>query len=148
MHVVASCLDNKSISSKKCFILLVDFFNAFNSVHRSVLFREVWEHTRGISAWMECSYRAQPLLHISDHTLYICCGVQQGDPLGFALALHPIVRRIQHQVPSLLINSYMYLDHGTLCGSRDDLAATLSIIIEAEGPARGLVLNWSKSPSC
>ena len=30
------------------------------------------------------------------------CGVQQGDPLGplgFALALHPIVRTIQHQSP-------------------------------------------------
>ena len=37
-----------------------------------------------------------------------------------------------------------YLNDGTLCGSLDDLAAALSII-EAEGPARGHVLNRSKS---
>ena len=141
MHAVASCLDDKSIPPEKRFILLVDFSNAFNSVHRSALFREVREHTPGISAWMKCSYRAQSPHHLSDHTLYSCCGVQQGNllgPLGFALALHPIVRRIQHQVPSLLINSW-YLDDGTLCGSLDDLAAALSNI-EAKGPARGLVL--------
>ena len=146
VHAVASCLEDKSIPPEKRFILLVDFSNAFNSVHRSALCREVREHTPGISAWMECSYGVQPLLHLSDHTLYSCCGVQQGDPLGplgFALALHPIVRRIQHQVPSLLMNSW-YLDDGTLCGSLDDLAAALSIR-EAEGPARGLVLNRSKS---
>ena len=97
VHAVASCLEDKSISPEKRFILLVDFSNAFNSVHRSALFIEVMEHTPCISAWMECSYGAQPLLHLSDHTLYSCCGVQQGDPLGplsFALALHPIVRRI------------------------------------------------------
>ena len=59
--------------------------------------------------------------------------------MGFALALHSIVRRIQNLVPSLLINSW-YLDNGTLCGSLDDLAAALSII-EAERSAQVLVLN-------
>ena len=52
------------------------------------------------------------------------CGVQQGDPLGplgFALALHPIIERIQAEVPGLLANAW-YLDDGTLCGSPDNLA--------------------------
>jgi hypothetical protein len=73
-------------------------------------------------------------------------GVQQGDPLGplgFALALQPIVHRIEREVPGLLVNTW-YLDDGTLCGSLEDLAAALSII-ESEGPPRGLLLNRSKS---
>ena len=76
----------------------------------------------------------------------VSCGVQQGDsmgPLGFALTLQPIVDRIKHEVPGLLVNAW-YLDDGTLCGSLDDLAATLSII-EYEGHPRGLLLNQSKS---
>ena len=73
-------------------------------------------------------------------------GVQQGDPLGplgLALALQPIVHRIEREVPGLLVNAW-YLDDGTLCGSLEDLAAALSII-ESEGPPRGLLLNRSKS---
>ena len=64
-------------------------------------------------------------------------------PLGFALALQPIVDRMKHEVPGLLVNAW-YLNDGTLCGSLDDLAAALSTI-ESEGPPRGLLLNRSKS---
>ena len=113
---------------------------------RSTLFREVRHRIPSIAAWMECCYGAQPIFHLADRTILSCCGVQQGDPigpLGFALALQPIVERIQREVPGLLINAW-YLDDGTLCGSLDDLAAALSII-EAEGPPRGLLLNRSKS---
>ena len=53
-------------------------------------------------------------------------------PLVFALALQPMVDRIKHDVPGLLVNAW-YLDDGTLCGSLDDLAAALSIS-ESEGP--------------
>ena len=94
------------------FILLVDFSNAFNSVDRSALFCEVRLHTPSISAWMECCYGAQPILHLSDHTILSSCGVQQGDPLGplgFALALQPIVDRIKREVPGLLVNAW-FLD--------------------------------------
>ena len=72
--------------------------------------------------------------------------MQQGDPLGplaFALALHPIVERIKHEVPGLNINAW-YLDDGTLCGSAADLSAALAII-EEDGPSRGLKLNRKKS---
>ena len=91
---------------------------------------------------MECSYGARPHLLLSDHTLFSCSGVQQGDPLGplgFALALHLVVSRINHEAPGLLLNSW-YLDYGTLCGSLDDLATALAII-ESEGPPQGLILK-------
>ena len=64
-------------------------------------------------------------------------------PLGFALALQPIVDRMKHEVPGLLVNAW-YLNDDTLCGSLDDLAAALSTI-ESEGPPQGLLLNRSKS---
>ena len=72
--------------------------------------------------------------------------VQQGDllsPLGFSLALHPLVEKIRTQVPGLVINTW-YLDDGTLCGLARDLCSTLAIIKE-DGPARGFHLNRVKS---
>ena len=92
-----------------------------------------------MAAWLECCYGAQPLLHLEDHTILSCCGVQQGDPLGplaFALAFQPIVERIRREVPDLQINAW-YLDDGTLCGSAADLTAALAIV-EEDGPGRGL----------
>ena len=96
--------------------------------------------------WMECCYGSQPLLHIGSHIIHSCCGVQQGDPLGplgFALALHPVIERIKREVPGLIVNAW-YLDDGILCGSACDLSAALEIIEEV-GPARGLFLNRGKS---
>ena len=110
------------------------------------MFEEVRAHTPSMAAWMECCYGSQPLLHLGDHTILSCCGVQQGDPLGplgFALALHPIVERIKEEVPGLLINVW-YLDDGTLCGSADDILKAIAII-EEDGPSRGLILNKGKS---
>ena len=65
-----------------------------------------------------CCYGTQPLLHLGDWTIRSRNGVQQGDPLGplgFALALHPIIEKIREEVPDLKINVW-YLDDGTLCG--------------------------------
>ena len=83
---------------------------------------------------------------MEEHTILCCCGVQQGDPLGplgFALALQPIIEKIKREVPGLLLNAW-YLNDGTLCGSPTDLCCALAII-EAEGPPCGLFLNRSKS---
>ena len=99
-----------------------------------------------LSSWMESCYSCQPILRLGQHTILSCSGVQQGDPLGplgFALTLHPIVKRIQEQVPGLTLNSW-YLDDGTLVGFPDQLVAALNII-EQDGPALGLNLNRSKS---
>ena len=127
-------------------LLLLDFSNAFNSICRGKMFEEIRARIPSMAAWLECCYGSQTLLHLGDHTILSCCGVQQGDPLGplaFTLALHPIVERIKREVPGLLINAW-YLDDGTLCGSASDLYAALAIV-EEEGQARGLVLNRLKS---
>ena len=91
-------------------------------------------------------YGAQPFLRFGEHSILSCCVVQQGDPLGplgFSLALHPLVEKIRTQVPGLVINTW-YLDDGTLCGSAMDLCSALAII-EEDGPARGFHLNRVKS---
>ena len=146
VHSLASLLNNSSILPESRCVLLVDFSNAFNSIDRGHMFEEARSRIPSISSWLECCYSSQPLLFFGEHTILSCCGVQQGDPLGplgFALALHPIVERIKREVPGLLLNSW-YLDDGTLCGSISDICSALDII-ETDGPSRGLFLNRSKS---
>ena len=146
IHSVSDVLEDNSIPPDHKHILLVNFSNAFNSVSRQVLFEEVRSQIPSLSAWMECSYGSQPILLLNNYSILSCCRVQQGDPLGplgFSLALHPIVRKIKEQVPGLVINAW-YLDDGTLCGSPADLARALSII-ESDGPSYGLFLNRAKS---
>ena len=138
--------ENSNINPERKWTLLLDFSNAFNSISREKMFKEVRSHIPSMAAWLECCYGAQPLLHLEDHTILSCSGVQQGDPLGplaFALALQPILERIKCEVPNLLINAW-YLDDGTLCGSAADLAAALEIV-EEDGPSRCLKLNRGKS---
>ena len=57
-----------------------------------------------MAAWMGNCYGSQPILHLGEQTILSSCGVQQGDPLGFALALHPIVEKIKEKVPGLLVD--------------------------------------------
>ncbi len=135
-----------SAPTDKCWTLLLDFSNAFNSVDRGHMFHEFRKHIPSLSPWMEACYSCQPNLLMGNHSILSCCGVQQGDPLGplgFALTLQPIVDLIQSEVPDLSINAW-YLDDGTLVGSPNDLMSALEII-EREGPNIGLHLNKSKS---
>ena len=146
VHSVTCVVEGSNISPDDRWTLLLDFSNAFNSVDRGAMFKEMRARIPSMSAWMESCYGSQPILRLGDQSILSCCGVQQGDPLGplgFALALHPIIELIQQNVPDLLINAW-YLDDGTLCGSASDLCAALAII-ESEGPPRGLHLNRSKS---
>ena len=144
-HAISLVQEDSNISPELKWTLL-DFSNAFNNVTRESMFQEVRARIPSMSAWLEMYYGAQPLLQFGDYTILSCSGVQQGDPLGplgFALALHPLVEKINEQVPGLVINAW-YLDDGTLCGSARNLQAALTII-EGEGPALGLHLNRAKS---
>ena len=146
VHSVVSLLNDSTFPPDSRFLLLVDFSNAFNSTDRKCLFDEARSRIPSMSAWLECCYGSQPLLQLGKDTIFSCCGVQQGDPLGplgFSLVLQPLLERIQQEAPGLLMNAW-YLDDGTLCGSLSDLCTALDII-EAEGPSRGLHLNRGKS---
>ena len=145
VHAVRSVLLDDSVPSQDKFVLQLDFSNAFNTISRPHIFESIRSHLPSISAWVELCYQASPVLHFGDHIIRSVCGVQQGDPLGplgFAMALHPLIQQIHNDVPGLLINSW-YLDDGVLCGPYDDLMKTLDII-ESAGPPCGLSLNRSK----
>ncbi len=144
IHTVSSHFS--SSPSDRCWTLLVDFSNAFNSIDRESMFVEFHRHIPSLSRWIEACYSCQPNLLLGTHSLLSCSGVQQGDPLGplgFALTLQPIIDRIKSEVPGLALNAW-YLDDGTLVGSPNDLLSTLAII-EREGPGIGLHLNKAKS---
>ena len=99
------------------------------------MFEEIRSQILSMAAWMECLYGSQTFLHLGRHTILSCFGVQQGDPLGplgFALALYPVIERIKREVPDLLINIW-YLDNGTISDSSGDLLKAINIM-EEEGP--------------
>ena len=109
------------------------------------MFVEARSRILSMSAWLECYYGIQPILHFSDDIIHSCCGVQQGDPLGplgFFLALQPILEQINLDVSGLLINVW-YLDDWTVCGPVSD-HCTAHGILEVQGPSRGLLLNRKK----
>ena len=146
VHAINSVQKDSNINPKGKWTLLLHFSNAFNSISCGKMLWEVRAHIPSMVAWLECCYGTHPLFHLRDCTILSHCGVQQGYPLGsptFALALHPIVERIQCKISGLQINAW-YLDDGTLCGTADDLRATLAIV-EKDGPGKGLRLNPGKS---
>ena len=101
VHAVANVLDDSSIPHENRFILLVDFSNAFNMVEHGAMFQEVRARIPSMATWLESCYSSQIILHLDDQVILSCCGVQQGDlvgPLGFALAIHPIVEKINEEV--------------------------------------------------
>ena len=98
MHSVDRVLEDPGIHPDARWTLLLDFSTAFISVNCEVLFREVRTRLPSMSAWIECCYRSHPLLTLGSSTIYSCCGIQQGDPLGplgFALALLPIIEKVK-----------------------------------------------------
>eukprot|EP00158_Paraphelidium_tribonemae_P006934 Partr_v1_DN28040_c1_g2_i8_m57676 putative NA len=114
-HVLRTYGDDSS----KC-ALLFDFQNAFNLIDRQVIFDRVRASLPGISKWVEYCYEQEALLFADDHTLMSSCGVQQGDPLGpllFAIALHPLITKIDEECPELDLNRW-YLDDGTVAGPK------------------------------
>ena len=70
-------------------------------------------------------------------------------PLLFALALHPLIMRVQEHC-NLLFHAW-YLDDGTIIGNVVEVAKALDII-NAHGPSLGLHLNIKKTevfwPTC
>ncbi|PWA97147.1 reverse transcriptase domain-containing protein [Artemisia annua] len=126
-------------------MLTVDFSNAFNAIDRSALLREVHCHCPSIFPWVQFLYAQPARLYVGNERLGAYAGVQQGDPLGpllFALALHPLVLKIQDDC-ALPFHAW-YLDDGTIIGDSVQVAKALDII-SREGPSLGLQLNIKKN---
>ncbi|XP_022032741.1 uncharacterized protein LOC110933848 [Helianthus annuus] len=133
-------------------LLTVDFTNAFNMVDRSAFLQQVHQRCPSIYRWVQFLYAQPARLYVGSECFRATTGVQQGDPLGpllFALALHPLILRVQEHC-NLPFHAW-YLDDGTIIGNAMEVAKALEII-NTEGPSLGLHLNIKKTevywPSC
>ena len=123
-------------------VLQVDLINAFNLADRDAGFAEVERLFPDCFQWIQTSYGVEAELMFGDTVILSSKGFQQGDPLAsllFSLVLHPIIERIQLEVPTLDINTW-YLDDGVLVGKKEDLQKVVDILT-IQGPTRGLFLN-------
>ena len=132
--------------ANKCF-LTVDFTNAFNSVDRASLLREVRLRMPGLAPYVEWCYGNHTRLLFAGSPMTSEAGVQQGDPLGpllFALALQPALRAAQgsqlDQRPDLV---FAYLDDVCLAGTLQQVSAALGRLTAAARQV-GLALNPAK----
>ena len=114
-------------------ILKVDFSNAFNTVDRAALLRQVRLHMPGLAPWAEWCYDRHSRLLFEDSCLSSEAGVQQGDPLGpllFSLALQPALQAATSGLtpPDLVL---AFLDDVCLAGDYRRVASALTRLAAA-----------------
>ena len=122
-------------------MLKLDFQNAFNSIRRDVILKEVLVKAPKVYPLAYSAYRFPSFLLYGNSTILSTEGVQQGDPLGpllFCLGIHDLISSLQSQF------RVFYLDDGTLGGTLDEVSADLALI-ESQAPLLGLILNQAKS---
>ena len=128
-------------------VMQLDYANAFNTVSRNLIYKQLQEHFPSLIPYFLTHYGAPTLLQERGSTelLYSLAGIHQGDPLGpffFALALEA-VRGADVAIDMLL--DLAYLDDMVLCGTPAQVAARLlALQIRLRESKCGLVLKWSK----
>ena len=82
-------------------VLQIDFSNAFNSVTRSSLLKEVALRCPKAWPWLASTYSYHSPLYVGDTTILSQRGLQQGDlcgPAGFCWAVQGICEHLQRLV--------------------------------------------------
>jgi hypothetical protein len=97
IHTTRTCV---IISGKV--LLKLDFKNAFNSVERDCILKEVQSHTPLLYPYLfyQC-YRNPSTLFFGNHLISSSVGAQQGDPCGpmiFSLSIQPIILSLDSQL--------------------------------------------------
>ena len=132
-------------------LLQADFINAFNTMDRGKVLEEVASFSPELLPWVVTVYGTPSHLQYGTSLIPSTAGLQQGDALAsflFSLALHPIIKQVELQVPSLALHVW-FLEDGTAVGTKEELQKVVDIV-EKEGAGRGLVLSTAataKAPS-
>ena len=117
----------QSLNSQNA-VVGIDFTNAFNSVDRGVIAKEVAAHFPLLKTWFSLCYgKPSRLLVRGQPPIESSRGVQQGDPLGpffFSLALQPALEAVSSPECCVLA----YLDDVHLCGPPAAVAAAANAI--------------------
>ena len=130
-------------------IVQVDIRNAFNSLDRTTLLREVCQRVPALYPYAHACYSNPATLFGHGFQLDSSCGVQQGDVCGPALFAIAVQRTILDLSALNLSFQFWYLDDGILCGPAGEVARALAHL-EAEFLPAGLHINNLKckfSPS-
>ena len=142
MHATRWWLHRNSGHADKI-LLKLDFRNAFNSIDRTALLRQVRAHAPECACWADWCYGCSSRVLFGDDVLQSTCGVQQGDPLGplfFALVLQPALAAAEGPLDL----RYAFLDDVVLAGNSVPVTQALGLLVAAAARV-GLVLEPSKS---
>jgi hypothetical protein len=138
IHTTRTFVNNDLNRSKV--VLKLDFKNAFNSVERGCILKEVQCHTPLLYPYLYQCYRNPSTLFFGDHLISSSVGAQQGDPCGpmiFSLAIQPIILSLNSEL------NIWYLDDGTLADYPEVVLSDFKKVINLSRKI-GLELNFNK----
>jgi hypothetical protein len=138
IHTTRTFVNNDQNRGKV--LLKLDFKNAFNSVERDCILKEVQCHTPLLYPYLYQCYRNPSTLFFGNHLISSSVGAQQGDPCGpmlFSLAIQPIILSLDSQM------NIWYLDDGTLADYPEVVLSDFKKVINLSQEI-GLELNFNK----
>jgi hypothetical protein len=138
IHTTRTFVNNDLNRSKV--VLKLDFKNAFISVERDCILKEVQCHTPLLYPYLYQCYRNPSTLFFGDHLISSSVGAQQGDPCGpiiFSLAIQPIILSLNSEL------NIWYLDDGTLADYPEVVLSDFKKVINLSRKI-GLELNFNK----
>jgi hypothetical protein len=144
-HILQTAAD--AVRDGSVVVRQIDCANAFNTVSRMAVAREIDAHLPALSSLLRWSYGGATPLVSSDGTeiAQVSSGVRQGDPLGplfFAYALHPVLRELKAMFAD--VDIVAYLDDVHLLGSAGRAQEAYDTFITAAARV-GLRVNPHKS---
>jgi hypothetical protein len=138
IHTTRTFVNNDQNRGKV--LLKLDFKNAFNSVERDCILKEVQCHTPLLYPYLYQCYRNPSTLFFGNHLISSSVGAQQGDlcgPMIFSLAIQPIILSLDSQL------NIWYLHDGTLADYPEVVLSDFKKVINLSQEI-GLELTFNK----
>jgi hypothetical protein len=138
VHAVRRCLDSPSTVPR--ILVKLDFKNAFNSITRDNMLKQVASIVPQLYAFLYQCYIETTLLTFGQELIHSETGCQQGDRLGppvFCLSIQPMISTLSSE-----LNAW-YMDDGTLVGEVNQVVEDLQKVLTFSSKL-GLDLHASK----